>query len=78
MSSVTFLPKEFSGSDKWSGVLEFPSDDVGPLVQLQRKITMALDPLGVSIVHDGFRSRSDSNRLFELGVAVSGDPCDLW
>ena len=34
MSSVTLLPKEFSGSNKWSWMLEFPSDNICPLVNL--------------------------------------------
>ena len=28
-------------------ILEFPPDDAVPLIQLERKITMALDPLGI-------------------------------
>lgn len=75
---MTLLPKEFSGSNEGGGVLELPSDDVGPLVQLEGKVTVTLDPLGIGVVHDGFGGGSDSNGLLELGVAVSGDPGDFW
>jgi hypothetical protein len=34
MSSVAFLPKELSGSDEGSWMLELPPDDIGPLVEL--------------------------------------------
>ena len=32
MGSVSFLPQEFSCSDEWGWVFEFPSDDVSPLI----------------------------------------------
>lgn len=35
VGGVSLLPEEFSGSDEWGGVLELPSDDIGPLVQFK-------------------------------------------
>ncbi len=37
MRGVAFLPEELSRSQEWLGVLEFPTDDVVPLVQLERE-----------------------------------------
>ena len=58
---MALLPKEFSCSDERSWVLEFPSDDVSPLIELDRKVSVALNPVCIGRIHDGFTSRPDSN-----------------
>lgn len=54
MSCVTFLPEEFSSSNERSWMLEFPSDNVSPLVKQNRKISVAADPPGVRRIHYSF------------------------
>lgn len=44
---VAFLPEEFSGTEERLRVLEFPSDDRVPLVELEREVSVRVDPLGV-------------------------------
>jgi hypothetical protein len=44
---VALLPEEFTGAKERLGVLKLPSYNTVPLVQLQRKIAMALDPFRV-------------------------------
>ena len=60
-----------------TGILEFPSHDAVPLVQLEREVTVALDPLGVVRVHCRLGRRADGDGLLELGRACAGDPGHL-
>lgn len=78
MSGVTFLPKELSCSDEWGGMLELPTDNVSPLVETQRKVSVRFDPLAIAGVHDGLRCRSDGDGLWKIGLARLCDPSDLW
>jgi hypothetical protein len=63
MSSVTFLPQKLTRSQKGGWKFELPSNNVTPLVELQRKISVRFDPIRKSRIHDSLRSRTDSNRL---------------
>ncbi len=74
---MAFLPEEFSGSDERSGVLEFPSDDVGPLVELEWKVSVALDPVGIGWIHDGLTGGSDGDGFSEVRFTRLGDPCNF-
>ena len=77
MSSVALLPKEFSCSEERGRVFEFPSDNVGPLIKKDRKVSVTLNPLRKGGVHDGFTSGSDCHRFFESRCTVFGDPGDF-
>jgi len=48
---VPLLPQELARADEGRGVLELPPHHVGPLVEPQRQVTVAADPLGVVGVH---------------------------
>jgi hypothetical protein len=74
---MSFLPEEFSGSDERSGVLKFPSDNVGPLVELEWKVSVALNPVSVGWIHDGLTGRSDGDGFSEVGFTGLGDPCNF-
>ena len=74
---MAFLPEELSGSDEWGWVLEFPSDDVGPLVELEWEVSVTLDPVGVSWIHDGLTSWSDGDGFSEVRFSGLGDPGDF-
>ena len=77
MGGMTFLPEELSGSDEWGWVLEFPSDDVSPLVELEWEVSVALDPVSVSWIHDGLTSWSDGDGFSEVRFSGLGDPGDF-
>ena len=59
---VAFLPEELARAkeDPWP---ELPADDVGPLVEQQRKVPVALDPLGHELAEDRLARRPDDQRL---------------
>mmetsp|Transcript_35021 Transcript_35021/g.53759 ORF Transcript_35021/g.53759 Transcript_35021/m.53759 type:complete len:601 (-) Transcript_35021:128-1930(-) len=77
VGSVALLPEELAGSDEGSGVLELPSDDVSPLVDLEGEVSVGTDPLRECGVHNSFGSRSDGDGLVHLGLAGLGYPSDL-
>lgn len=64
---VTLLPQELSGSEERLGVLELPTDDGVPLVELEGQVTVTSDPLGVVGVHDSLRRGTDSDLLLQRG-----------
>src|SRR6202022_3507810 len=49
---------------------EFPPDDVGPLIEKQRQIAIAIDPLGHLFTDNGFACRTDGKRLGQLLAAA--------
>jgi hypothetical protein len=61
MGSMAFLPEEFSGSDEWSWMLELPSDDIGPLIEFEGEVSVALNPVGICWIHDGLTGWPDGN-----------------
>jgi hypothetical protein len=77
VSSVTFLPQELASTKERLRVLEFPSNNRAPLVDLQGQITMGSDPLGKVRIHDSFGGRANSNGLFQIVLSCSGDPSDF-
>ena len=78
MHGMTLLPEELSGPDEWSWMFELPADDVGPLVKLQWQVPVRSHPLCIGWIHDGFRSWSDGNFLFKLGLSRFGYPSNFW
>ena len=73
MSCVAFLPKEFGGAKKHARA-HFPADYVGPLVELQWKITPRLDPARHCITNNGLGCRANHQWLFELCLGVGNEP----
>ena len=51
-SAVSLLPEEFPGPQERLRMFELPSDDVTPLIQLDRQISVRLNPGGVGWVHN--------------------------
>lgn len=78
MSSVTFLPQKFTCSYEGSWVLKLPSDDVSPLIEFKRKISMTLNPVCIGRVHNSFASRSNSDWLCKITWSWTSDPSDFW
>ena len=77
VSSVALLPEELARSNEGRGMFEFPANDVRPLVEQQRQVTIRVDPLCKARVHDGFTRGADSDRLGKFTLATLGDPGDL-
>ena len=77
VSGVSFLPKKLSGSYEGSWMFELPSDDVGPLVDQHRKVSVRLYPLGESGIHDGFTCWSDGHWLLQLSLSAVSHPGDF-
>ena len=74
MSSMTFLPKELSSSDEWSRMLELPSHNVRPLIQLNGKISVTLNPFSIGRVHNGLTGWSDRNMLCKITLSWFCNP----
>ena len=71
---MPFLPKEFGSSQKQS-CPHLPSKNITPLVDQNRKITVTLNPLGIHVADDCFRSRPDHQRFFQFFPSTVGDYC---
>ena len=56
MGCMAFLPQELSRPDERSWMLELPSDNIGPLIELQRQISVRMDPFAKGWVHNCLRS----------------------
>ena len=66
---MAFLPKELGGAQEQARA-HLPAHDVRPLVDQQRQIAITLDPALKRVANDRLRSRTNDQRLFELGVWI--------
>ncbi len=66
---MALLPEEFGGAQEEPRA-HLPAHHIGPLVDLQRQVAVALDPAGKGVADDGFRGRPHDQRLFQLGVRI--------
>ena len=66
---MAFLPKELGRAQEQARA-HLPAHDVRPLVDQQRQIAIALDPALEGVADDRLRSRTNDQRLFELGVGI--------
>jgi hypothetical protein len=78
VSSVALLPEKLARSNEGRGMLEFPANDVRPLVEQQRQVTIRVDPLCKARVHYGFTRGADSDRLRKFTLATLSYPGNLW
>ena len=72
VGGVALLPEELAGAQEEAGP-QLPAHDVGPLVQQQRQVAVALDPLGHELADDGLAGGPDDDRLLELLAPGEGD-----
>ncbi len=63
--------------DEGGGVLELPADDGVPLVQPQRQVPVAADPLGVEGVHRRLAGGPDGQMLLQLVIPATSHPRHL-
>ena len=73
MGGVPFLPEELGRAQEQPGA-HLPADDVAPLIDEQRQIAIALDPVLVGVPDDRLGGGPDDQRLFELGVGIDDQP----
>ena len=69
MRRVTLLPEELGGAQEEPRP-HLPADDVRPLVDEQRQVAIALDPLRERRADDRLRGRPDDQRLLELSGRI--------
>lgn len=58
MCCMAFLPQELQGADERLGA-HLPAMHICPLVELERQISVALNPLGKHVVHHCLRGGPD-------------------
>lgn len=52
-------------------------DDIVPLIELERQVSVGLDPLGIGRVHNRLRRGADGNRFGQVAITRLGDPGHL-
>ena len=68
---VALLPEELGRAEEQTGP-HLPADHVGPLVDEQGQVAVALDPLREEVVDHGLAGRPDHDRLLEQLAAPVG------
>ncbi len=76
MRRVPLLPQELAGAQEEPGP-QLPAHDVGPLVDQERQVAVALHPLGEEAVDHRLAGGADDQRLFELLAAAVRDDGQL-
>ena len=74
---MSFLPQEFSCSNKRSWVFKFPSHNVTPLIEQHWQVSIWSNPFCKGWVHDSLRSWPDSNWFLKITCSIFCDPCNL-
>ena len=69
---VALLPEELAGAQEHTRA-QLPAHDVGPLVQQQGQVAVALHPLGHELADDRLARGAHDDRLVELLAAGDGD-----
>mmetsp|Transcript_33242 Transcript_33242/g.99001 ORF Transcript_33242/g.99001 Transcript_33242/m.99001 type:complete len:214 (-) Transcript_33242:149-790(-) len=76
MRSVALLPQELQRAHKRART-HLPSVHVAPLVDLERKVTIALHPLRKHVIDDRLGCWAHDQRLLEILAAAFGDDGQL-
>ena len=74
---VPLLPQKLARADERRGVLELPSHDVAPLVELQREVAVGPDPVGDHGVHHRLGRGTDRDGALEFRLPASRHPRHL-
>lgn len=72
---MAFLPKELQGADERLSA-HLPAMHIGPLVEFERQIPVALNPLGKHVVHHCLRGGPDHQGLLQV-LATSCRQCTM-
>jgi hypothetical protein len=65
---MAFLPQKLRGAQENSRS-QLPSDDIGPLIEKQREVAVAVDPFGHVFTDDCLACRTDGKRLSQFLAA---------
>lgn len=76
VGGVALLPEELARTEEHARA-HLPADHVGPLVDQQRQVAVALDPLGEVVVDDRLGGGPDDDRLVQLLAAAVRDDREL-
>ena len=76
VGGVALLPEELAGAQEQAGP-QLPAHHVGPLVDQQGQVPVALHPFGEEAVDDGLAGRAHDDGLLELLAAAVGDDGQL-
>ena len=83
VDGMAFLPQKLGGAQKRPGA-HLGAHHIGPLVDQQRQIAVAADPLGVEVADDRLAGRADDIGLGQLFLAdlrdleqLGGEPGDM-
>lgn len=63
--------------DKWCGIAEFPSNNIAPLIEFQRQVSVSPYPLGKVRIHDSLTCWANCNRHFQLRLPRFCHPRNL-
>lgn len=74
---MAFLPQELARAQERLWVLELPSNDVVPLIELVGQVAVRLNPLGERRIHASLARRTDGDVLGQVTRARFGHPGDL-
>jgi hypothetical protein len=55
-------------------MFELPADDISPLIKAQREVSVRVNPLGITGIHNGLTCRSDGDGLLEISGTRLCDP----
>ena len=69
VGGVALLPQKLGGAQKQAGT-HFPTHHVGPLVNEQWQVAVALNPVFVSAPDNGFRCRTHNKLFLELSCRI--------
>mmetsp|Transcript_91169 Transcript_91169/g.162325 ORF Transcript_91169/g.162325 Transcript_91169/m.162325 type:complete len:631 (+) Transcript_91169:152-2044(+) len=75
---VAFLPEELACPQERCRLFHFPSDNTAPLIELDWKISVGLDPVGVCCIHGSLTCWPDCNWLFNFLIAKFRHHGQFW
>ena len=76
MGSMALLPQEFSRTEEHPRA-HFPTHDIGPLVDKQRKIAIRVDPVLISIPYYSLGCRTYYKFFFESGLRIDNNSISI-
>ncbi|MMZ63034.1 hypothetical protein D1872_252700 [compost metagenome] len=65
MSGMAFLPQKLTSAQEWQSTF-FPTNNVSPLINQNRQITIGLNPFLVHMTDHRLRGRTDCKSFFKL------------
>ena len=73
MGGMAFLPEEFSGAEE-QACAHFPAHYIGPLVDEDRQVAVAADPVLIRVPDNGFAGWAHHQLFFQFGIGIGHQP----